>query len=414
MNDYLMLHQKEGIQFLRENKRCLLADEAGLGKTRQILEAGKLYLKRRKMLVICPTSIVPNWWEEINKWDFPKDKIEVIGLEAQFLKQLVRLTKGNWSVIVIDESHNFRNLEAQRTRGLIKLIKGRDSRVWFLSGTPVVKGAMDLFVTMSIIEPGKHGKFKDFQENYCQKKSNQWKPGGIEYYGIKNAKVLNASLSKVMIRRYKKDHLEDLPDKVISRIPLEIESRNFDIFTNDGIVRAVLKNVENAGRLRFDEDIAETIQELGIKKVDYVIKFIEDALFPHPLVIFAHHRIVLYDIAEKLKDKGRRVHVIIGGMDKDTKFKYIKEFQDGKVDDLVCGILAGGIGHNFFRSSRCVFAEFPWTWAALEQASDRLHRIGQKDCVNVYNCFASGTFEEKQLSAIEFRRSYTKETVGLK
>jgi SNF2 family DNA or RNA helicase len=122
---------------------------------------------------------------------------------------------------------------------------------------------------------------------------------------------------------------------------------------------------------------------------------------------------VLYDIAEKLANKGRRVKVILGGMDKKIRQQYVNEFQNGELDDLVCSLNVAGVGINLFRSSRCVFAEFPWTWAALDQASDRLHRIGQKDCVNVYHCFAKGTFEERQLHAIEERKIMTGEVIGL-
>lgn len=414
--NYLMLHQKEGIEFLKNTWRCLLADEAGLGKTRQVLEAAKKCVGYRKMLVICPTSIINNWYAEADKWGFDKEKMHVVGLEAGFLKQIEELKKGKWSIIVVDESHNFRNLTAQRTKEFIKLIKGRDSRIWFMSGTPIVKGANDLFVTVSVCEPGKHGKYKEFQENYCNKKVNQWKPGGYEYYGVRkqSLKILNAHLNRIMIRRYKKDCLDDLPAKLISEIPLEVECRNFDIFTSDGIIRAVTKAVESGGTIQLSHEHAETVQELGLKKIPYVVQFIKDIIYPNPCVVFAHHRLVLFEIAERLRDIGRKVHVIIGSMDKDLKFKYIKEFQKGIVDDLVVGVLAGGTGHNLYRGSKCVFAEFPWTWAAMEQAEDRLHRIGQLDCVNVYRCYAKDTFEERQLNMINERKEFTKDVVGLK
>lgn len=410
---YTMLHQKDGTAWLKSMKRALLADEAGLGKTKQVFDAAPEFLSHRKMLVVTPTSTVLNWYEEAKKWNFPIEKLVIVGTEQEFLRKIDEIKRGRYGVIVVDEAHMFRNLEAQRTREFLKFIKGRDARIWFLTGDPVIKGAMDLFVPLSVIEPGVHGKYKDFCEKFCQVKPNQWKPGGIEYYGTKNTKILNVILSRVMLRRYKKDHLDDLPDKTISRIPFDL-GIDLPIFTDDGIIRKIIRGVETAGvSIRSDSELCETIQDLGLKKVDHVLKFAEN-LMSHPLVFFAHHRSVLYDIAEKLREKGFEVGVIIGGMDKNTKMQIINDFQNGKLDHVVVSILAGGVGINLFRSSRCIFAEFPWTWAALDQAASRLHRHGQKDCVNVYYCYAKDTFEENQLDAIEARREYTEQIVGLK
>lgn len=408
-----MLHQKQGVVFLYERNRAILADEAGLGKTRQVLEAAKLLIKTAKLLVICPTSIVPNWYAEAKKWGFPENKIVCVGLEHAFLKNYKELKKGSWGIIVLDESHNFRRLEAQRTRAFLDLIKKRECKIWFLTGTPIVKGAMDLFVPLSVCKPGVHGKYKDFISMYCHTKHNKWVPGGVEHFGVKNTALLKPFIDEVTLRRYKKNVVEDMPYKLISRIPLEIEARNFLAYNDPKLLRAITKHAENAGGGKLDEDVAETIQELALKKVKYVVDFIKDTLLEHPLVIFAHHRAVIYDLADSMRELDKTVEIVVGSMDKAVKFKHIQDFQAGKIDVLVVGILAGGIGHNLHRASRCVFAEFPWTWAALEQATDRLHRIGQKDCVNAYHCFAKDTFEERQLDIIESRKGYTKELFGL-
>ncbi len=409
--NYLMLHQKLGIQFLKENPRCILGDEAGLGKSRQVLEAAKDFVKGRNMLVICPTSITENWKDECRKWGFPESKFVVVGYEYGFLHHFAELKKRKWGVIVADEAHMLRNWSSQRAKLFRDLIKGRDSKVWLLSGTPLVKGAMDLHPLLSFVEPGVHGKYGEFCDKFCHKKPDQWSPGGFKWDGVKNGKVLNAILDRVMLRRYKMEEVDDLPEKIVSKIPLVLPSSNLDIFTSAGIIRAISQAVVNGGTA--DPEIIETLQQLGLKKVDHVVKFCTEILHPHPLVIFAHHRLVLYDIAEKLREKGRKVEVLIGGMDKTARHLIVKRYQAGELDDLVCGINVAGVGINLFRSSRCVFAEFPWTWAALDQASDRLHRIGQKDCVNAYWLFAKNTFEEAMLRIIESRKDMTEEVVGL-
>lgn len=413
----LMPHQIEGVKYLLNRERCLLGDEAGLGKSRQVLEAAKEVIGKRRLLVLCPTSIAANWKIEAQKWDFPVNKLTVVGYEYAFLKHFDDLTKLKFGAIVADEAHMLRNWTAQRTVNFKELIKGRDSRLWFLTGTPLVKGAQDLHPLFSFIEPGKWGKYYDFCEKFCQKRPNEWRPHGYEYHGSKNEKQLNAALGRMMLRRYKDDVIDDLPDKIFTTVPVDCGTGSFDVFTNAGIIRSMEQAVELGGvsTLPSDEQtrLVETQKELGLKKVDRVVKFCEDILFPHPTVVFAHHRLVVYDIAEKLRDRGRKVEVLIGGVDKEIRQAHIAAFQDGKIDDLVVSIGVGGVGINLFRSSRCVFAEYPWTWAALEQAADRLHRIGQKDCVNVYMLVAKDSFEERQVQLIEQRKNMTEKVMGL-
>lgn len=413
----LMGHQQSGVSFLRENDRALLADEAGLGKTLQALVAAEPFLKGRSLLWLTPTSVKESTKDEAEKWGLYSDKLAVVGYEYEFLHYFDQLIKRKWGVIVADEAQMLRNLTAQRTKNFLKLIKNRDSKIWFLTGDPIWKGAQDLFVMLSIMEPGKWGKYKDFCEKYCKQKTNQWKPGGIEYHGYKKEHVgeIKDAMNRLMLRRFKKEVDIGMPEKIFTKVPLDVGSGNFDKFTNDGIVRAVSKAVEQGSDLNLEPEVVETIQELGLKKVDHVIRYIKDTrLIDYPLVVFAHNRLVLYDIAEKLRDTGKKVQTIIGGMDKTIRQQHIRDFQNGKLDILVCSILAAGVGLNMFRSSRCVNAQLPWTWAALDQAANRLHRIGQLNCVNVYNCIAKGTFEERQYHMIEDRKDMTSEIVGIR
>jgi len=408
-----MQHQKIGIDFLLANTRALLADEAGLGKSRQVLEAAKHRVKGRKLLVICPASIKENWIQEAEKWGFPVSKLVVISLEYDMVYKLKEVSQHRFGAIVVDEAHRFRNWTAQRTKNLAKLLKGRDSCIWFLTGTPMVKGGHDFHFVLSHLKPGKIGKLGEFKKQFAKEIPDKWSPAGVRYEGVKNPRVLSKLLEDVMLRRYKREEIKDLPDKIETDVPVLLDCAKFDIFTDAGLIKAVEKAATRGSSAELPEEYAETIQQLGIKKIDLGIKFCEDILFPHPLVIFAHNRLVIYDIAEKLRDKGRKVHVLIGGMTTLQKQHAVDEFQRGKVDDIVCGIGVGGVGYNMFRASRCVFFQFPWTWADYDQASDRLHRIGQKQCVNIYNLVAKGTFEDRQVKIVRERKVMTAEVVGI-
>lgn len=412
MTNELMQHQREAITALLNNRRFLLADEPGLGKTRVLLEAAKERVGNRKMLVLCPTSIVRNWENEVAKWGFRADKIVIVGYEYQFLKMKKELLAGRWGVIVADEAHFLRRWEAQRTMQFKELLKGRDSCVWLCTGTPVVRGAQDMHTLLSFLQPGEWGKYGDFCEKYCKHRQNQWKPGGREYYGVKNGAELGAAVKSLMIRRYKKD-VVNLPDKIVSRIPIELPNNGtFDVFTNEGIIQEVLRAVEHGGMITMSEHVIETLQDLGIAKAAHVHKFCSDTFGNLPLVVFAHHRSVIHELVEKFGDEGRDVSCIHGGMSKDEKAIRVQDFQDGKLDVLVCGINVAGVGINLFRASYCVFAELPWTQAALDQAADRLHRIGQQNCVGVYYTYCRGTFEDRMLKLIEERKFTMKEIVG--
>lgn len=409
----LMLHQKEGLLYLYDRRAALLCDEAGLGKTRQALEAARYFLKRRKALVLCPTSVIPNWYAEAAKWDFPQDKLVVVGLEKGFITKFEELDKQQFSVCIIDEFHLFANPLTQRGKLLLKFFKGRQCRLWAMSGTPIVTGAQDLFLTLSLCKPGQVGKYGDFVKKFCERKEDKWKPGGYVYYGVRNKLELKKLYSDIMLRRFKHDYLEDLPYKLESDVPLNAPKAELQPFSTSTIIRAVLSKVNSDGKVTLEDEVQETIQQLGLRKVPYVMKFIQENVFPHPCVVFAHHRAVLDLYVTAFEDAGRRVGLIIGGMTKEDKFKVIQRFMDGELDDIVCSIRAGGIGNNFYRASRCVYGEFPWTYAALSQSYDRLHRIGQKCCVNVYKTFMPGTFEEFQLRSLEDRAKYLKDAVGI-
>lgn len=405
----LFPHQEQAIAFVSAHNRCLLADEAGLGKSRVVIETAKTCIGRRQLLVICPASLVPNWVTQVKLWKLPEKKVTIISYD-KLLIYLKDIIKGRYGMIAIDEAHYIKNWKAQRTKNVKTILKGRDSKTVFLTGTPIVNGAMDLHTILSLCEPGEWGKYGEFCERYCQKKLNKWKPEGVDYFGVRNIHELKNRMGHLMLRRFKKDVLNDLPPKIVSKIPLQLENKFLNAFMDNKTIEAAIRAVEQQSNK--DETLAETLKELGLQKVPLVKAFVNDTFPDKPVVIFGNHRIVLESLKDSFEDSGYTTGIIWGKQTNSERYDTIGAFQEGKIDRLMVNIHAGGVGVDMHRSSHCVFAEFPWTQAAIDQAIDRLHRIGQQDCVNAYYLYAQYTFEEPMLKAIERKLTYMEQIVG--
>ena len=121
-----------------------------------------------------------------------------------------------------------------------------------------------------------------------------------------------------------------------------------------------------------------------------------------PLLLFAHYT----DTTEALADEFD-CPKITGSVDADRRGEIVEEFQNGNHDLLVLNIEAGGVGITLTEASNVAFVEIPWTFAEIEQAEDRTHRIGQKDSVNVHFLLADDTIDREMFSLVREKKMIT-------
>lgn len=378
----LFKFQREAVEFLIKTPRALLALDCGLGKSRVCIEAAReLKLPLR---VIAPAFLKSNWLNEIEKWGYDGD-FQVVSYEkAKLIKPESK------ALLVFDESHYIRKWTAKRTKLCIELGK-YFKRCIFSTATPVIGSAADLHPTLSLCQPGKWGKFRDFANEYCNKIPDNFNPAGFRYSGIRNEDKLTHRMSKFTFIRHKKDVMSELPDKRI--IPYYID------LTETSPSGMFAQTYEDIERGVLSEQVKSERKRVGLAKLHSIVEFCSSFGTSVPMVIFAWHRDVVEGLARELG-----CPYIHGDSSMTERADLIETFQEGECSMLVASIGACGVGVNLHRASVGVFAEIPWTAAELKQCEDRLHRIGQKNKVNIYHILAKDTIDEAIYKTVEKKR----------
>ena len=212
-----------------------------------------------------------------------------------------------------------------------------------------------------------------------------------------------------MIRRKKSEVLKDLPDKLYSFLPMELTNRGEYREAEDNFIEFVRKQkgTEAAARASNAEVVTqiEVLKQIAAKgKMDAAVEWIRDVLESgEKLIVFAVHKFV---IDRLMKEFGKLAVKVDRGVSGRNRQLAVDKFQNEPETRLFVGyIKAAGVGITLTASSRVAFLEYPWTPGELSQASDRPHRIGQKDTVNIYYLLAECTIEEKIAEMLDKKKT---------
>jgi len=208
-----------------------------------------------------------------------------------------------------------------------------------------------------------------------------------------------------MLRRLKKDVLTELPEKTFSFVPMELSNKKeYESAENDFIawVRRE-KGDEKAERIQRVEALAkfEGLKQLATKgKLNQVKEWIKDFLeTDNKLVVFCTHTFVVDELMKEFS-----CAVKIDGSTNDRQ-KPVDAFQnDSKTRLFVGNIISASEGITLTASSNVAIIELPWSPSKVDQASDRCHRITQKDNVTVYYLLAQNTVEERIAKLLDKKR----------
>jgi SWI/SNF-related matrix-associated actin-dependent regulator of chromatin subfamily A-like protein 1 len=412
--------QNRGVAFIESRDgRALIADEQGLGKTIEALAWLQLHPERRPAIVVVPASLKLNWEREAQHWmSNPKVQVlsgtslykitgEIIVINYDILGDWFPALKAmNPQVLILDEAHMIKSNSARRTKAVKQLAKGIP-HVIGLSGTPIVNRPVEAFNALHIIDPTVVGDFWSFAHRYCAAHNNGF---GWDFNGASNTAELHDKLIQtVMLRRVKSDVLTDLPDKLHSFVPIELDNekeyRSAELDFISFIQRT--KGSDAAERASNAATLAEIegLKQLAVQgKMKQAIDWIQDFLDADgKLVVFAVHKFVIDALMTHF---GTQLAVKIdGSTPMADRQRAVDIFQHNPECRLFVGnIQASGIGITLTASSNVAFLELPWTPGALVQAEDRCHRIGQKDSVNIHYLLANGTIEEKIAQLLDKKR----------
>jgi SWI/SNF-related matrix-associated actin-dependent regulator 1 of chromatin subfamily A len=414
----LYKHQEEGIKFLLSRNGCILADDMGLGKSIQSIIAA-LESGAKKILVVCPSSAKINWKREINtfcketaivegkKWDEAKFTIINFDILKNFhtlvegRRQLTEeeilalnrtLANANFDLAIIDEAHNLKNNDSIRGKIIAELsVKHKIPKVWLLTGTPVANRPMDYFNLLKIIKSPLTENWKHFAVRYCggkqffkTLKSGQKKQIWITD-GASNLEELANKTKNIILRRMKTDVM-DMPDKVITPMYYELDTkgrRQYEELWEEYLEKRLLEGKKN-GNLQ--KDLVELVllrQFIAAQAIPYTIEMAESAIeMGRKVIIFTNFNEEQEILARHFGKIAVRHN---GSMTTSAKQKSVDDFQTkDKVKVFIGNEKSAGVAITLTEATVVIFNSFDWVPGNNEQAEDRAYRIGQKNDVNIY------------------------------
>ena len=426
--------QKDGIKFGIERKgRILLADEMGVGKTVQAIGIALMYKEEWPVLIICPSSLKFVWRDEILKWipNINDDKINIqifksskdyfkCGVKIYIMsydltvKLEDKITEKNFKFIIADEAHYMKSPDAKRTKCLMPIIK-RSKRVILITGTPILAKPVELYPLLTMLRPDLFHNFKEFGNRYCDPKRNFF---GMDWTGSSNPKELNYILRHIMIRRLKKEVMNQLPPKKRQKVEIQTDPKVIKQIqainlSSEKIIEKINElnnsqinpNLVNYVNPEKPEDNNENLLNLfnkvynlsaeakisGVK--EYIHYLIDNKC---KFLIFAHHMKMLDGIEEEVKKLKVDYIRIDGKVKLEKRQEYVYKYQhDETCLVAILSITACYTGITLTAASTVVFSELHMTPAVMIQAEDRAHRIGQEhECVNIHYLYGPDTIDE--------------------
>lgn len=423
--DKLYPFQREGIKFgIQRNGRCLIADDMGLGKTVQALGVVAWYRQDWPVLVVAPASVQGAWKNSILKWlgkyvqDYDIQIVDQKDLAFHskfYISSYERITKHcdeiirrKLPTIIFDECHNIKSDSALRTKSATKIAKTA-KHIILVSGTPALSRPIELYTQLSVLNEKLFTNKHEYGLRYCNARINGYVKGNRpiwDYRGHSNTDELRILLeSTIMIRRLKKDVLQDLPSK--NRVVVDLKLRLTDEERVE-LEKCASKCANHHNTYRRDNaDLMTWYRETGRLKVPSVLEYLERKISrTGKIICFAHHKVMIDAIADFLNQKKVK-HIVITG-ETMTKFRQelCDDFQENPNTKVaLVSIMAAGVGITLTAASLVIFTELSWNPGVLAQAEDRAHRIGQEENVTIEYLISKGTCDEPLWDIIQRKLS---------
>ena len=390
--------QIDGVHWLCQNPKAILADDMGLGKTVQAAYALRLLFNEGKAysaLVICPKSLLANWEHELNKWApelgrvrlVPKapirEEVWKIVLNASHVivtnYEQVRnpprsLQEEGVDVIIADEAHRIRNIGSQVAQGIRRI---RTNRFWALTGTPVERDPEDLATILSILEPHRFSVWTNvYMLLLCVLKPD------LTFSEDSNRTWLS-ELPNVWEDQQLLDLLPAQRESYNKRLHTTAKSGQEDVLATINDLRTICD---------YDDTTGESV------KIDRIIEIIDDVIAAgEKAVVFSYLLEPLDVLQDRLKKRFQKDAVLNlrGSMSSEEREDAIDQFKtrDG-THVILCSLRVAGEGLTLTEANHVIFLNEWWNPSANAQARDRVVRIGQGKGVRVYKFKCRNTIEE--------------------
>lgn len=443
-------YQKDGYTWLNYMQKlgfgACLADDMGLGKTLQVIslllaerqdyDAGEK--ERRRSLIVCPASLVYNWQKEIERFAPELETVTITG-SAPERKDIIRHTTDGqilitsydllkrdveyyknivFAVQVIDEAQYIKNAGTQAAKGVKKITAAFKLA---LTGTPIENRLSELWSIFDYLMPGFLYTYQKFREEIetpivVNKDENKMER-------------LQRMIRPFILRRLKGDVLKDLPEKLEENVYAKMEGEQLALY--DAHVQQMKQMLDGKSEAEFKSNKIQILAELTklrqlccdpallfedykgeSAKVQMCMDLIGNAVHGgHKVLLFSQFTTMLDRLAEQLKKLGIDYYMLTGSVNKEKRMQMVDSFNKDDVPVFCISLKAGGTGLNLTAADIVIHYDPWWNVAVQNQATDRAHRIGQKNVVTVYKLVSQGTIEEKIIDIQEKKKKLAEQVL---
>ena len=431
LREHLRHYQVDGALWLlglaRRNLGGLLADEMGLGKTVQALAMMEAFPGPH--LVVCPSSLVWNWKREASVFvpalrvltldganraarfaTIPQHDL-IVTSYALLRRDIDQYRKIPFSTAILDEAQHIKNPDSQNAKAACAIKAGAR---FILTGTPLENSIRDVWSLFDFLLPGHLGSRKDFQDRY-EKPLQEGERGPLWAR-------LRRRIKPSMLRRRKSEILTELPDKIEQVVEVELTAPQKAAYTQLQIAARAeidaLKDKGGAARMRVLTALLRLRQAccdlrlLGSEspepsaKLDALMELVGEAADGgHRTLVFSQFTSMLDLIAPALDEAG----IAWCRLDGSTKDRaaVVDRFQsDATIPVFLISLKAGGAGLNLTAADTVIHFDPWWNPAVEAQATDRAHRIGQKNVVTSIKLVARDTVEQRVIDMQNKKREF--------
>lgn len=432
LRSVLRPYQQHGYRWLRTMEDLgfggILADDMGLGKTLQVIAlllAAKESGDCRPSLVVCPTSLVLSWEREIQRFAPALQTLCIVGDAAarqalleqatgfdvlltsyDLLKRDVALYRGlEFHYHILDEAQYIKNSSTQNAKAAKAI---RSAQRFALTGTPVENRLSELWSIFDFLMPGLLFRYSRFRERFETPIVRQGDDRALAQ--------LSRMTAPFILRRLKRDVLTELPEKTERLLPATMENAQRQVYRDT--IQELRRQLEGSRDGQFSGQSRMTALALLTRlrqiccdprlccegytgescKLEACVELLKEAATGgHKVLLFSQFTSMLALIRQRLEAEKIGCYVLQGSTSKEQRAALVDAFNRDSTPVFLISLKAGGTGLNLTGADMVIHYDPWWNLSAQNQATDRAHRIGQKNPVQVVRLVVRDTVEEKIL-----------------
>lgn len=430
----LRAYQRVGVQWMANlalhRFGACLADDMGLGKTIQALTLLRLRKEQGPALVIVPTSLLANWCEETARFA-SELTVQVLNEQQDREAALANLGPGSlllttyglvtshgelseikWATIVADEAQQIKNASTARAKALFKL--DGEFRL-ALSGTPVENHLGELWSLFNFINPGLLGNKTHFKQRFGKASRD---PAHLAQ--------LKGVIAPFVLRRLKREVLTELPQKteIVHHVELSgPELALYEASRREAIsqmesgeghnLMLMLSNLTRLRRICCSPALLVPDWQQPQSKLDAAMELALEAIDNgHRILVFSQFVDLLTLLRKRLEAISLDYCYLDGSCSAKQRKEAIERFKNEAIPLFLISLKAGGTGLNLTEADTVIHLDPWWNPAVEDQASDRVHRMGQTEPVTIYRLVCEQTVEEKIVALHAQKRELAEGVLG--